>query len=102
MSRKPNIYYTLAMFQGSKTPQNGTKKRLKNELETRALKIRRFSALGGPRQCPGAPRRGPFYAKTAFFLGSEISMLFRINNRSIWEGLAVGADTPEPSDPEGI
>ena len=69
-------------FWGPRPPQNGTKKRLKNELETRALKIRRFSALGGPRQCPGTPRRGPFYAKTASFLGCDFRVDFF---RAFWE-----------------
>ena len=36
--------------------ENGTKKRLKNDLETKALKIRRFSALGGSKTGTRGPK----------------------------------------------
>ena len=36
--------------------ENGTKKRLKNDLATRALKIRRFSALGGSKTGTRGPK----------------------------------------------
>ena len=59
--------------------ENGTKKRLKNDLETRALKIRRFSALGGsktgtrgPKASERVPRGTPKWSQNGVQEGLQI------------------------------